>query len=406
MPPTSFGTAAGLSAPSIFVDLGKLIWEITQRHLKSLLTKSASTREDQKRAVFRIFAWNENSSSYATGTAFLIHSRGLVITNFHVIEGFSHFTVNIPNADTGCIEKFSADPVLVAPEHDLALLFLNQTGREFPNPLPISPDTHSVEEDVVAIGFPACIYQAYDTPDSDPVCTFGKINKLEDSEIVHGATISPGNSGGPLISHKNGTVIGVNTWTTQSERGGVFFIAIPARHILDLLRGKCGMSYADYLARYAKENARQAKEERHNQIDNQASDIILNHMEFITGKTYSSEPEEVYARDLVDIDRNATMHREEFVKSTLALDKTWPSRHYHLVSAKRSGDTLEVLCQYYLKSRKGKEESGYSMITLVTTHGLITAFSEKRSNRPIKHTSRYKKIDYQYPPDYYAYPSN
>lgn len=94
------------------------------------------------------------------------------------------------------------------------------------------------------------------------------------------------------------------------------------------------------------------------------------------------------------------------MKNTIALDKTWPTRHYHLFSAKRSGETLEVLCHYYRKSWKGVEESGYSMITLVTNNGLITAFSEKLSDKPIKHTSRYKKIDYSYDSTYNAYPSN
>ena len=335
--------------------------------------------EECQRAVFRMIAWDENSQTYYTGTAFLISENGL-ITNFHVIEGCSHFVVNVPNADTGCIEQLSANLEIVDPEHDLALLSLDQIGHVFPMPLPISPDTHSLGEDVVAIGFPASVYQALDKPDGDPTCTFGKINKLDDSKIVHGATIGPGNSGGPLISSQSGTVIGVNTWTSQGEYGGVFFMALPARYILDLLKGKSGISYKEYLTRYP--------------MDKQAGEIIVRHLDFLTAKAIGHDTKFIYADKLTDKGKNVTMTRGQFENAVIKLDNDWPIRRYEIVSVKRSGNTLEALCQYNRESRKGVKEGGYAMFTLVWRGDLITAFSEKRSGKPIKHTSRFKEILY------------
>lgn len=413
-------SAAGFGAPpllDVILSTAPIALKGTRIIKEKVLSKLGG--KDQrieicKRAVFRLLVRNNASSWDWHGSCFL-YDNGFIITNFHVIQGFDHFAILTIHPETREPHVLVANPVRVdpSPDRDLAVLQLSNVDFPLPTPLRISQTKPREGEDVVALGFPAAsdnvatekmTWVEYTNPHRDP----GSISKVLESQIQHTAPISGGNSGGPLISPKNGMVIGVNTLHSVND-GGTVYVAFPARYILDLIECRSGMSYAEYreyLARYAKENARLAAEERHSQMDERASDIIDNHLDFITGRTYSTEPEEVYARDLVDIDRNATIHREAFVKNTIALDKTWPTRRYHLVSAKRSGETLEVLCQYYRKSRKGVEESGYSMITLVTNNGLITAFSEKRSDKSIKHTSRYKKIDYCYSPDYYAYPAN
>lgn len=263
MKPTIPILAAGFHAPTfldVILSTAPIALEGTRIIKENVLSKLGS--KDQRlekymRAVFRIIAWNDNSPTYATGSAFLISADGLIITNLHVIAGRSHFAVNIPNADTGGIEQLSANPELVDPEHDLALLSLNQIGRVFPDPLQKAQNTYNLGEDVVSIGFPAIVDEALGKLGGKPLCTFGKINGLDDF-IIHGARIAPGNSGCPLISQKSGKVIGVNTGTCQDEHGAVYYLAVPVRYITDLLDGKCGMSYAEYreyLARYAKDNS-------------------------------------------------------------------------------------------------------------------------------------------------------
>ena len=412
-------SAAGIYAPSLLdVILGTAPIALKgTRKLKENVLFALGGKDQRiaicQRAVFR-FCARKNATDWDWFGSCFLYDKGRIITDFHVIEGFDEFGILVIHPETREPHILVANPVRVDPNRnrDLAVLQLSNVDFPLPTPLRISQTEPGEGENVVAIGFPAAsddvatekmTWKEFTTPSRAP----GSISKILEGEIQHTAPISGGNSGGPLITPKNGRVIGVIIKHSVNS-GGIVFVAYPARYITDLIEGKSGMSYAEYkenLARYAKENARQAAE-RHSQMDDRASDIIDNHLDFITGRTYSTEPEEVYARDLVDIDRNATMHRETFVKNTIALDKTWPTRCYHLVSTKRSGETLEVLCQYYRKSRKGVEESGYSMITLVTNNGLITAFSEKHSDKPIKHTSRYKKIDYSYGPTYNAYPSN
>lgn len=138
-------------------------------------------------------------------------AKGLVVTNFHVVNGASKFVVGVND------QPRSATMVAAAPCEDLALLRVgNPKGlRNFPLG---SQGRISQGDPVLALGYPANA-----SLEDKLTSTTGNVSvpltalhvpaqdaAPLDDVIQTDAALSPGNSGGPLID-KNGRLIGVNT---------------------------------------------------------------------------------------------------------------------------------------------------------------------------------------------------
>jgi S1-C subfamily serine protease len=148
----------------------------------------------------------------AGGSGFVLDAeKGLVVTNFHVVNGGRDIKVGV-DGDLRDAEVFSA-----APCDDLAVLEL--ADRDGLENMPLgSQDAVREGDRVIAMGFPANA-----SLDTALASTEGVISVAEtqfrapakDSPtypnvVQTDATINPGNSGGPLIGD-DGRLVGVNT---------------------------------------------------------------------------------------------------------------------------------------------------------------------------------------------------
>ena len=159
------------------------------------------------------------------GSGSLIDSKGTILTNWHVIEGYGTVGVVFKPKNEGAKVSFDsaimADVVRVDEIADLAMLRL----RDLPTgvaPVPLGTmDEVVVGADVHAIGHPTGESWTY---------TRGFVSQLRkdyewayDEILDHRADviqtqtpINPGNSGGPLIS-SNGRLVGVNSFKAEGE---------------------------------------------------------------------------------------------------------------------------------------------------------------------------------------------
>jgi 2-alkenal reductase len=142
-----------------------------------------------------------------TGSGFLWDAVGHVVTNHHVVEGAQRVRVRL---DSG--EALEARVVGVAPDHDLAVIRLNDT-RERLRPIAIggSGDLR-VGQQVFAIGNPFGLNRTLTTgiiSALDRRLPTGGAREIA-GVIQTDAAINPGNSGGPLLDSA-GRLIGVNT---------------------------------------------------------------------------------------------------------------------------------------------------------------------------------------------------
>jgi Do/DeqQ family serine protease len=160
------------------------------------------------------------------GSGVIVDSSGLVVTNFHVIEGASEVKVALSDK-----REFEAEIVLKDNRSDLAVLRLKDAKERFPAIELGNSDDLLVGDVVLAIGNPFGVGQTV---------THGIVSALARTQvgitdyqffIQTDAAINPGNSGGALVD-LSGRVIGINTAIFSRSGGsqGIGF-AIPANMV-------------------------------------------------------------------------------------------------------------------------------------------------------------------------------
>lgn len=154
------------------------------------------------------------------GSGFIISSDGLIVTNFHVIEGSK--VVNVITSDG---RTMRGRVIGFDPSSDTALIKVD--ARNLPAVLLGDSDKLKIGQIAIAIGNPLGLA-------GGPSVTVGVISALNRhiraqrlymGLIQTDAAINPGNSGGPLVN-SNGEVIGVNTAIIPFAQGIGFAIPI------------------------------------------------------------------------------------------------------------------------------------------------------------------------------------
>jgi S1-C subfamily serine protease len=154
------------------------------------------------------------------GTGFVLDAgEGLVVTNFHVVNGGSKLTVGVDG------NLRAARIAGAAPCDDLAVLKVDDTSGMETFPLGSQEDLKQGEQ-VVAVGYPASA-----SLDDNLTSTAGVVSRVQGSfrapardapsypnVVQTDAALNPGNSGGPLIDERK-RLVGVNA-ATLTQIGG------------------------------------------------------------------------------------------------------------------------------------------------------------------------------------------
>ena len=184
------------------------------------------------------------------GTGVVLTSDGEVLTNAHVVDGASTVRVTL----AGESQARTAEVVGTDPRADLALLRIPGARGLATAELGTSADV-AVGDDVVAIGNALALR-------GGPTVTRGIVSALDRSLDTEGGTItgliqtdasiSSGNSGGPLVNAA-GQVIGINTAVASAGRNSAaenigFAIAVDqAMPVVERLRGNTDAATSGYL---------------------------------------------------------------------------------------------------------------------------------------------------------------
>jgi serine protease Do len=165
----------------------------------------------------------------SVGSGVIIHERGYIVTNAHVIAQTSDVQITFAGGGTAPAQVIAVDP-----EHDLAVLRV-RVGQQ---PLPAirlgRSDDLMVGETVVAIGNPLGLQH---TVTAGIISALGRelsfSPRLTYRDLIQtDAAINPGNSGGPLLN-VNAELIGINT-AIRGDAQNVGF-AIPVDQLWELL---------------------------------------------------------------------------------------------------------------------------------------------------------------------------
>ena len=162
----------------------------------------------------------ETDQGGSGGSGFVIDAdKGLVMTNFHVVNGAGEVEVGVGT------DSRTATLVAAAPCDDLAVLEVDDTDGLKTMEL-ASQDDVKQGDDVVALGYPVnASLQDNLTTTSGTVSVVKSSFNVPDpmaapleNVVQIDVALSPGNSGGPLVS-KEGKLVGVNT-AILTELGG------------------------------------------------------------------------------------------------------------------------------------------------------------------------------------------
>jgi putative serine protease PepD len=182
----------------------------------------------------------EITSSANTGTAIgsgeFLTKDGYIVTNDHVVAGYSSYEVTLSNGT-----NYTATLIGQDAQDDLAVLKISIT-----NATPISfadSSQASVGEFVLAIGNPLGLQEsatfgivsATNRTEAETATTAGGISTTLTGLIQTSAAINPGNSGGALVTLQ-GQLVGIPTLgatsTSQGETVSGIGFAIPANRVV------------------------------------------------------------------------------------------------------------------------------------------------------------------------------
>lgn len=158
------------------------------------------------------------------GTGFLVDTRGLLFTNYHVVENARYIAVQNNSG-----KEFGARLIYRDPARDIAILKIDDPDFKAPASIPygIKKSAADIAEPIFSLGYPR----------NDIVYGEGY---LAARTGYNGDTLSVqisinanrGNSGSPIIN-RNGEIIGVLNARQTSAEGAVF--AIQSKYIYDAL---------------------------------------------------------------------------------------------------------------------------------------------------------------------------
>ncbi len=175
-----------------------------------------------------------------TGSGFITHPDGYVVTNAHVVQGETDIRCIVFEDRGGVIERRTIEDVeiLAVNDHfDLALLRMTHPDDDAFLSVPVqNKDELDAGEEVFAIGAPLGLER---TLSSGVIAT--TLRSFEGVPYIQTTTqINPGNSGGPLFNLA-GEVIGVTNMKIPFGEGLGF--AIPARYVRDFLDNHEAFAY-------------------------------------------------------------------------------------------------------------------------------------------------------------------
>lgn len=212
----------------------------SQKDLSTLVKKVSPS-------VVLINVFNKDGNLKGIGTGFFIKEDGILVTNYHVIEGGIRAEARLSSGEVLEIEKILSEDR----EGDLVLLTVGVRGRSFPT-LKLSDTKIEAGQSVVVIGSPFGLEGTV----SDGIISAVREIPAFDKIIQISAPVSKGSSGSPVLNMK-GEVIGIATFQMIEGQGLNF--AIPSKRIA-ILKPNKGQTLFDWEARRMEELLTSAKE--------------------------------------------------------------------------------------------------------------------------------------------------
>ncbi|HNW12984.1 MAG TPA: trypsin-like peptidase domain-containing protein, partial [Candidatus Rifleibacterium sp.] len=185
-------------------------------------------------ATVQIEIFDKAGSKRGSGSGFIVDPTGIIVTNNHVLNNAASVLIRLANGDTYkdlMVRDF--DEV-----KDLAIIKIS--GFDLPTVKLGNSSSLKGGEKILTCGFSL---GEYANTVSDGLISGVRQNEKGYRYLQISAPISPGNSGGPVIS-ETGEVIGVSTATNLEGQNLNF--AVPINYVLGMLENDKKMTLTQY----------------------------------------------------------------------------------------------------------------------------------------------------------------
>ncbi len=167
----------------------------------------------------------------ASGTGFAVASNGIIVTNYHVVNGATTIKVRGVNGDF--TKLYNAKVITEDKNNDLAIIKINDIN--FTNlgtiPFVINGKTSDVGTSVFVMGYPLRSSMGDEVKLTNGIISSKSGFQGDVTSYQITAPIQPGNSGGPLFDSKGNLIGIVNAKHTGAENASY---AIKATYLLSL----------------------------------------------------------------------------------------------------------------------------------------------------------------------------
>lgn len=149
-----------------------------------------------------------NQSNLSSGTGFGISSNGIIVTNFHVIDGAKTIKVRGINSDFN--KTYKAKVLVSDKNNDLAIIQIDDYGFTSLGTIPYTIKTGlaGVGENIFVLGYPLRATMGDEIKLTNGIISSRTGFQGDITSYQISAPVQPGNSGGPLFDSQ-GNLIGI-----------------------------------------------------------------------------------------------------------------------------------------------------------------------------------------------------
>ena len=184
--------------------------------------------EELQRGILLLERLDEKGNVTGYGTGFIITEDGYLLTCDHVVAGASRFRARLYYPGMVGGERWFEDCTVLEPtfkDIDMALLKINNAGGFVPLPLRQPEQPIGTTEEILICGYPFGVQlRIQQDRGFVPSVFMGSVSSVQAAGTEHervfiDCAAKSGNSGSPVISMADGTVIGMLDASTTSQSG-------------------------------------------------------------------------------------------------------------------------------------------------------------------------------------------
>ncbi len=162
-------------------------------------------------------AQDYSKSQPASGTGFGISSNGIIVTNYHVIDGAKTIKVRGVNSDFS--KTYKAKVLISDKNNDLALIQIDDYGFTSLGTIPFTIKTGlvGVGENIFVLGYPLRATMGDEIKLTNGIVSSKTGFQGDITSYQISAPVQPGNSGGPLFDNQGNLIGIINAKHTGAE---------------------------------------------------------------------------------------------------------------------------------------------------------------------------------------------